>query len=130
MARIIIAAKDGPVRRAIHGMLKGQGHKVRCVSHGAEAYEALSEETAELVICDANMPVMDGVALMMIGRVDWKNVRFLLMSEDPHLARTLERVEIAVDGIVAKPFHIQTLRDEVQRLLPIGAGPAPALEPA
>ena len=119
MARIIIAAKEGPVRRAIHGMLKAQGHKIRCANHGAEAYEALSRETAELVICDARMPVMDGIALMQIGRVDCKGVRFLLMSEDPNLARTLEAVEIAVDGMVAKPFHIQTLRDEVARLLPM-----------
>lgn len=119
MARILIAAKKNVVRRAVHGMLKSQGHKVRCVEDGAAAYKALEQEPADLVICDAKLPVVDGVALMLIGREDWKNMRFLLMSEDPNLANTLAAVEIAVDGIVAKPFHIQTLKNEVLRLLPL-----------
>ena len=121
MARIIIAAKDGPVRKAIRAMLTSQGHKIRCAEHGAEAYAALHQEKAELVVCDAQMPVVDGVALMMMGRKDWKATRFLLMSEDPNLANTLARIEVAVDGVIAKPFSVHALRQEVARLLPINS---------
>jgi DNA-binding response OmpR family regulator len=121
MARILIASKNGPVRKAIRAMLASQGHKIRCAENGAEAYAALRTETAELVICDARLPVVDGVALMMMGREDWKNVRFLLMSEDPNLAGTLAKIQVAVDGIIAKPFSVQALKSEVQRLLPIGS---------
>ncbi len=121
MARILIAAKDSPVRKAIHGALAGAGHKVRCVDHGAAAHAALQAEPAELVICDAFLPVIDGVALMMIGRQDWRGLPFLLMSEDPNLAEALSSIEVAVDGVIAKPFSVHALRHEVARLLPIGS---------
>lgn len=124
MARIIVAAKAGPVRKAIRGKLASEGHKVRCVDHGGDVCAALHEEPAELVVCDARLPVIDGVALMMMGRAAnapaaWKDVRFLLMSEDPDLAATLAMIEVAVDGMIAKPFSTQALCKEVQRLLPI-----------
>jgi len=126
MARIIIAAKPNPVRRAIHGMLAAGGHKVRSVDDGAAAVAALHQELADLVICDAQLPLIDGVGLMMLGRHGtlrgkWKNVRFLLMSDDPYLATTLSRIEVAVDGLIAKPFSTFALKQEVQRLLPIGS---------
>lgn len=119
MARIIIAAKDGPVRRAIHGMLASEGHKIRSVEHGGLAYQAMGDEKAELVICDAKMPVVDGVALMLMGRMADKDTRFLLMSADPYLGETLSLIDVAVDGVLAKPFSSDDLRREVKRLLPI-----------
>jgi len=119
MARIIIAAKDSPVRKAIRAMLIGQGHQIRCVENGGAAYAALREEAAELVISDVKMPVMDGVALALAAKDDWKDVRFLLMAEDPQLADTLSAIKVFIDGVITKPFSVQALRREVTRLLPI-----------
>ena len=116
MAHIVIAAKRGPVRKAIRGLLTAEGHKIRCAENGADAYAAICEEQTDLVICDAFMPVVDGVALMMMGRKSHR-ARYLLMSEDPYLAYSLAQVDVDVDSVIAKPFNVQTLRAEVQRLL-------------
>jgi len=116
MAHIVIAAKRGPVRKAIRGLLTAEGHKIRCTENGADAYAALCDEPADLVICDAFMPVVDGVALMMMGR-EKHSARYLLMSEDPYLAHALAQVDVDVDSVIAKPFNVHTLRAEVQRLL-------------
>jgi len=119
MARIIIAAKEGPVRKAIRAMLIGQGHKIRCVEHGGMALAALGEEPADLIIAVAKMPVMDGVALALASKDEAATRPVLLMAEDPSLARTLEALKVFVDGVIAKPFSVQALRREVTRLLPI-----------
>ena len=119
MARIIIAAKDSPVRKAIRAMLIGQGHQIRCVENGGAAFQALREEPAELVISDVKMPVMDGVALALAAKEDFKTMSFLLMAEDPKLADTLSALKVFIDGVITKPFSVQALRREVQRLLPI-----------
>ena len=119
MARIIIAAKDTPVRKAIRAMLIGQGHKIRCVEHGGEAYAELQKEKAELIVADAFMPVMDGIALGLAAKDEQEDVRILLMAEDPELADTLSALRVFVDGIITKPFSVQALRREVNRLSPL-----------
>lgn len=121
MARIIIAAKDTPVRKAIRAMLIGQGHNIRCVEHGGEAFGELRRETADLIVSDVYMPVMDGVALSLAAKDEAKHIRVLLMAEDPELARTLSALKVIVDGVITKPFSVQALRREVTRLLPIAA---------
>ncbi len=119
MARIIIAAKESPVRKAIRAMLIGQGHQIRCVEDGGAAYQALGIEDADLVISDVRMPVMDGVALALAAKDGKQGLRVLLMSEDPALGNTLAALKVLVDGVITKPFSVQALRREVQRLLPI-----------
>ena len=121
MARIIIAAKESPVRKAIRAMLIGQGHQIRCVEHGGAALAALNEEPADLIIADAKMPVMDGVALALASKDEDDKRPVLLMAENPRLADTLQALKVFVDGVIAKPFSVQALRREVTRLLPIEA---------
>jgi len=121
MARIIIAAKDTPVRKAIRAMLIGQGHDIRCVEHGGEAFAELQRQTADLIVSDVYMPVMDGIALGLAAKDECKNIRILLMAEDPTLANTLSALRVFVDGVITKPFSVQALRREVTRLLPIAA---------
>ena len=120
MAQIIIAAKEGPVRKAIRAMLIGQGHQIRCVEHGGAALSAMAEAPADLIIADAKMPVMDGVALALAAKADNEKLPVLLMAENPRLADTLQALKVFVDGVIAKPFSVQALRREVTRLLPIG----------
>ncbi len=121
MARIIIAAKDTPVRKAIRAMLIGQGHTIRLAEHGGEAFSALNSEDTDLVISDTHMPVMDGVALSLAAKDQRENLPVLLMTEDPELANTLSALKVFVDGVITKPFSVQALRREVTRLLPIAS---------
>lgn len=107
------------MRKAIRAMLIGQGHQIRCVEHGGAAYQALGQEPAELIISDAKMPIMDGVALALAAKDQKKSPCILLMAEDPELADTLCALKVFVDGVITKPFSVQALRREVQRLLPI-----------
>lgn len=119
MARIIIAAKESPVRKAIRAMLIGQGHKIRCVEHGGAALQALADEDADLIIADAKMPVMDGVALALAAKDANEKRPVLLMAENPRLAETLSALKVFVDGVITKPFSVQALRREVVRLVPL-----------
>ena len=94
----------------------------------AEIFEATATETSRLVgahMRDLELP--EGVqvgALVHEGRAFIPGPHDIVHQGDrvvfAELAHDVQGgVEIAVDGIVAKPFHIQTLKNEVQRLLPL-----------
>lgn len=61
---ILIADDDAAVRRLIQLVLRKDGYRLTLVANGLQALEVLQAETADLVICDLNMPDLDGFQLI------------------------------------------------------------------
>jgi CheY-like chemotaxis protein len=64
MRRILVVDDEYVVLDALAMMLEAEGYRVRKASDGAEAWQRLDEEIPDVVLCDVQMPVMDGIALM------------------------------------------------------------------
>ncbi len=118
MVHIIIAAKDGPVRKALRAMLIGVGYKISCAGDGGEALDILRQSDVALILADVRMPVMDGIALSIAARREFPQLKVLMMSEDRSFAAKLTALDVMTDSIIQKPFSVQALRREVDRLLP------------
>ena len=68
----VLVAEDVKVNQVIiERLLTRAGHQVTLVEHGAEALEALREQSFDLIFMDMRMPVMDGItATEEIRRLD------------------------------------------------------------
>jgi two-component system chemotaxis response regulator CheY len=92
--------------------------------HGVMARDMLDAKKYGLVICDWNMPEMNGLDLLKIIRASdrWKRLPFLMTSIDG----SLERVKIArlagVSAFLLKPFDETKLRTKLEEVL---VGPLP-----
>lgn len=65
MAKTIMIVDDAPSVRQIVGMaLKGAGYDVVEAADGHDALSKLNNCRPNLVICDLNMPNMDGIAFL------------------------------------------------------------------
>ena len=62
-ARILFAEDTQFFRELVAGYLQAAGYQVRVTENGAEALDALRQDTFDLVISDLEMPVMDGWTL-------------------------------------------------------------------
>ena len=62
--RVILADDNSVVRCVLGERLRQNGHSVRLARNGQEALEAFSEEGAEVVVTDLNMPGIDGLGLL------------------------------------------------------------------
>lgn len=58
--RVLVADDDSDLRFLIEMSLSDSGCDVVCVSNGKEVLEAASKETFDVILLDAEMPVMDG----------------------------------------------------------------------
>ena len=68
MADLLIVDDDADGRDALCQFLELKGHRVRCVSNGQEALQAILDKLPDLVILDLLMPEMDGPSLLEILR--------------------------------------------------------------
>jgi two-component system, chemotaxis family, chemotaxis protein CheY len=92
--------------------------------NGVVACDMLKAKKYGLVICDWNMPEMNGLDLLKIVRADdrWKRLPFLMTSIDG----SLERVKLArlagVSAFLLKPFDETKLRAKLEEVV---SGPLP-----
>lgn len=62
--RLLIADDDAAIRRLIALVLRRENYQLTLVAGGVPALEHLQAETPDLVICDLNMPDLDGFQLL------------------------------------------------------------------
>ncbi|MEW6759705.1 MAG: response regulator [Pseudomonadota bacterium] len=75
-----------------------------------------------IVFCDLRMPHLDGLGLLARLRADaaTASIPFVLVSAASD-AETMEQAgRLGADGYIAKPFRIDAVRAQVERLLPAG----------
>ncbi len=105
---ILIISHEPTFRRRVTDAVKGLGHPVR----GATPGEALGLdlETISFVLCDFDMPVMDGAELLEVFR-DWKGngVPFAFFSSQPSDARVVATAKKLGASVFRKPVDTAAL---------------------
>ena len=131
----ILLAEDNPVNQKV---ARGALEKLRCsvdiVNNGAEAVEAWSTRTYDLVLMDCQMPVMDGYqATRTIRSREQAGTRIpiLALTADALSGAEQDCLAAGMDGYLTKPLDRKRLADSIERLLGGAAGaPAAAAPPA
>src|SRR5204862_4931570 len=63
--RRVLVVDDSPiVRDLLQELLSSVGLEVRVAGDGAAALQSLTENPVDLIVCDVEMPVMDGFELL------------------------------------------------------------------
>jgi signal transduction histidine kinase len=70
MARIILIDDDAGLRKVLGEILAEGGHEVVTAADGAEGLEKIRAAPLDLVLCDINMPVLDGFGVLEAIRAD------------------------------------------------------------
>lgn len=70
MARIVLIDDEEALRGMFAEVLAGEGHQIVATATGAAGIEAVRREHPDLVLCDVNMPGLDGYAVLAAIRSD------------------------------------------------------------
>lgn len=94
--------------------------EIRCAASGAEAVALATAEPPDAIVLDVEMPAMDGPATVAALRAEPLTARtpvvFLTAHDDPEALARLRALD-GVAGVIAKPFDVATLGDELADLL-------------
>jgi len=114
----ILVVDDSPTTRAIlRNVLAAAGYQVRTAIDGIDALEKLHAELPDLVVCDFEMPRLNGVDLTRQIKAKW-NLPVILVTgrEKEHHRR--EGLEAGADAYVIKSsFQGESLLDVVRQLI-------------
>jgi len=111
MKKILVIEDDDQVRLVIEVALKRNGYDIVATPDGEEGIRRAREWLPDLVLCDINMPIMDGRAVLKAMRNDpaLANRQFVLMTGDQKRDKQREGMDLGADDYLPKPFEIDHL---------------------
>jgi two-component system, chemotaxis family, chemotaxis protein CheY len=87
--------------------------------NGEEALKALNDQWIDLILTDLNMPVMNGLELVrnLKASQSLQGIPVVLITTEGSETRLQELFQLGVKDYIQKPFHPETLRDVLTRVL-------------
>src|SRR5690349_272940 len=107
--RILLVEDDEVAMFILQRMIGKLGHTAICCFDGEQALQVL-DDSVDLVITDWMLPSMTGLELIEKINAKPKKLPVLLISGMPDKVLEEKARESGVDGILSKPYTIDTLR--------------------
>ncbi len=86
---------------------------------GLEALDALAKNSVDIIICDVNMPNMNGLEFLKTVKSDenFKSVPVIMLTTEGKDSDREKARKLGADAYLNKPFKPNILKKEIDRLL-------------
>jgi two-component system chemotaxis response regulator CheY len=118
--KFLIVDDFSTMRRIVRGLLKEMGcEKAEEAEDGAVALAALKAQKFDFVVCDINMPNMNGFEFLKAVRADdsLKHIPVLMVTADARKEDIVLAAQTGASGYIVKPFTKATLEEKVQKIV-------------
>jgi len=114
----LIVDDSSVMRKIVERSLRQAGidlSEVREASNGAEALSAVNQGGVDLVLCDINMPVMDGIEfLKQLQSVEIaKGLPVVMITTEGNEAHVVQALSVGARGYIRKPFTSDQVKQHV-----------------
>jgi two-component system chemotaxis response regulator CheY len=122
--RALIVDDSSVMRKIVERSLLQAGLELAQVyqaGNGAEALTLLRETQVDLILCDINMPVMDGLEFIkqLSGIDKAKGVPVIMITTEGSESHVVQALACGARGYIRKPFTPEQVKEQ---LLPVLAG--------
>ncbi len=115
---IMIIDDSASLRQVVSIALKGAGYDVVEAVDGKDALGKLTGDKIHLIICDVNMPNMDGITFVkeLKKTAQYKFTPVIMLTTESQEAKKLEGQAAGAKAWVVKPFQPQQMLGAVAKL--------------
>lgn len=119
MSRILAVDDSASMRQMVAYTLQQAGFEVSEASDGVEGLAMAQKEAFNLVLCDVNMPNMDGLTMVRALRQvpDYKFTPMLMLTTESGPEKKAEGKAAGATGWLVKPFNPEQLIATVKKVL-------------
>jgi len=118
--KFLIVDDFSTMRRIVRGLLKEMGcENAEEAEDGAVALAALKAQKFDFVVCDINMPNMNGFDFLKAVRADesLKHIPVLMVTAEARKEDIVLAAQTGASGYIVKPFTKATLEEKVQKIV-------------
>lgn len=110
MAKLLVVDDEKNLRMVVQKELSRQGHEVEEADNGESAWELLEEQDFDVLLCDVNMPRLDGMGLLRRLREKSQNPPEVIMLTGQATVETaIEAMKLGAYDYLTKPYRIVEL---------------------
>ncbi|MFZ0797004.1 MAG: response regulator [Terriglobales bacterium] len=118
----LIVDDSSVMRKIVERSLRQAGveiEKVLEASNGAEALAALRDNAVDLILCDINMPVMDGLEFVREAAKleSAKGVPIVMITTEGSETHVVQALTAGARGYIRKPFTPDQVKEHVLPVL-------------
>jgi len=118
----LIVDDSSVMRKIVERSLRQAGidfSEVREASNGAEALGALNGAAVDLILCDINMPVMDGIEFLqqLQSNPSLKTIPVVMITTEGSESHVVKALSMGARGYIRKPFTPEQVKQHVIPLL-------------
>ena len=121
MAKILVIDDAQSIRAKIRYFLEDEtGHEVIEATDGANGLDILKEDSSfDLIICDVNMPIMDGYTLIQKVREmeQYTDIPIVIVTTEKEASDKEKGFAVGADIYLVKPVQKEELQEKLQMLL-------------
>ena len=107
--RILLVEDGEEVSRTIARFLSARGHQLRVASDGCAALEQMEQWSPDVVLCDFQMPRMDGIEVLKAARQRWPAIPVMLMTADREIDTAIAAFRDGAYDFLKKPIKLEEL---------------------
>jgi|ERR1039458_1188759 two-component system chemotaxis response regulator CheY len=120
--RVLIVDDSRYMRKVVELSLRQAGIQFKQIlgaENGFEALRVLRDNVVDLILCDIDMPVMDGLEFVnqLSGVANGKGVPVVMITGEGHEAHVVQALSRGARGYIRKPFTTEDIRRHVFPLL-------------
>jgi two-component system chemotaxis response regulator CheY len=116
----VLVVDDFPtMRRIVKNLIKQVGFEsIDEAEDGQQAWNKLKSGNFGLILCDWNMPKMEGIDLLKNIRQDaaLKDIPFIMITAEAEKEKVIEALKAGVDNYIVKPFTAEVLREKLEKV--------------
>lgn len=109
----ILVVEDSPTMRQLisFAMKRIPNAHVIEATDGVDALKKMSADTVDLILCDINMPVMDGLKLVSLvrGNPSYKDIPIIIITTEGAEEDRKRALAIGANSYLPKPIQTQEL---------------------
>ncbi|HVQ55479.1 MAG TPA: response regulator, partial [Pyrinomonadaceae bacterium] len=110
MAKLLVVDDEKNLRLVIQRELTRQGHEAETAPDGQAAWELMEARDFDVLLCDINMPRLDGMGLLRRLKEKMSNAPEVIMLTGQGTVETaIEAMKLGAYDYLTKPYRIAEL---------------------
>jgi DNA-binding NtrC family response regulator len=110
MAKLLVVDDEKNLRTVVQKELVRQGHAVETACDGEEAWQMLEAQDYDVLLCDINMPRLDGMALLRrLCEQNQNRPEVIMLTGQATVETAIEAMKLGAYDYLTKPYRIAEL---------------------